>query len=502
MKTQIIQLEHHDDATSTRDKMGWSQTGRILLVWPRKGRILTRQIDLILLLRHAQMLGVQLALATTDPEVKFNANQIGLSVFTTVRQAQFARWKRPQRAQTQPSILDPEKVSKEKTEFDHLVHPQDQLRELPLTARITLFSIAIFAVLCIAAVLFPSAEVKLDPKPQTQQITLSVLAKDGVEQVMVTGIVPIHWVNFTVDGEAHQVSSGVTHIPQDYAVGTVIFTNLTDHQIVVPKGTVVSTQNLDLSYTTDQSITIPAGPGQTASTRITAKEPGEKGNIGVGAIQNVEGTLGLDMTVTNPEALVGGTDVLSPAPSAKDYSDLQAVLIKNLTDEATLIWESKLSPGDQALDNEPRFIRKIDEVFTPAESQPASELFLNLVLEYKMPVVSKEDLASLTRTILDANLPDGYRIIPNTETIESLSSPVWLDDATARWQIKASRMIQPIPNENEAASLIAGLSPRSALTKLGEQVDLASTPIILRHPTWWPLLPFLPFRIELQENTS
>jgi hypothetical protein len=36
MKTQIIQLESHDDIISIRDKMGWSQTSRILLVWPEK----------------------------------------------------------------------------------------------------------------------------------------------------------------------------------------------------------------------------------------------------------------------------------------------------------------------------------------------------------------------------------------------------------------------------------------------------------------------------------
>jgi hypothetical protein len=502
VKTQIIQLEHHDDPTSTRDKMGWSQTGRILLVWPKKGRILTRKIDLILLYRHAQKLGGQLALVTADSEVRFNANQIGLSIFTSVRQAQFARWKRPQKPQTQQSIFDPEEISSRKAKLDEFNPPQKQSHELPLAARITLFSLAILAVLCIAVVILPSAEVKLEPKPQTQQISIPVLAKDGVEQVTVTGTVPIHWVNFTVEGEAHKITSSVTHIPQGFAKGTVIFTNLTDHQIVIPKGISVSNQNLELSYTTDQSSIIPAGPGQSVSTRITATEPGEKGNIGVGEIQNIEGTLGLDMTVTNPEAISGGSDVQSPASSAKDYADLQATLMQNLTDEANLVWASKLSPGDQALDDQPRFIRKIEEVFSPTDPQPASELFLNLMLAYKMPVVSEEDLTSLTRTILDASLPDGYRVIPNSESIEQLTSPVWIDETTARWQIKASRMLQPIPNESQIASLIAGLSPHRAMTKLVEQADLASTPIILRHPSWWPLLPFLPFRIELQENTS
>ena len=66
MKTQILQLESHDDAISTRDKMGWGQTRRVLLIWPARGRVLTRQLDLILLLRHSLTLGVQLALVMDD----------------------------------------------------------------------------------------------------------------------------------------------------------------------------------------------------------------------------------------------------------------------------------------------------------------------------------------------------------------------------------------------------------------------------------------------------
>ena len=77
MKTQIIHLEPHDDIISTRDKMGWGKTRRILLVWPTRGQILTRKLDLQLLLRQAQTAGEQLALVTYDPDVLFNASRAG-----------------------------------------------------------------------------------------------------------------------------------------------------------------------------------------------------------------------------------------------------------------------------------------------------------------------------------------------------------------------------------------------------------------------------------------
>ena len=92
MKTQILQLEPHDDVISARDKMGWGQTARVLLVWPNRGQILTRRVDLELLLRHSRSLGGQLALVTRDPDVRYHAKRIGIHVFKSVRQAQHTRW--------------------------------------------------------------------------------------------------------------------------------------------------------------------------------------------------------------------------------------------------------------------------------------------------------------------------------------------------------------------------------------------------------------------------
>ena len=81
MKTQIIQVSKNDDHVSVCDKMNWSQTGRILLVWPNKWQVLNRRLDLVMVKRHASRLGAQLALVTHDAEVRFIANQVGIPVF-------------------------------------------------------------------------------------------------------------------------------------------------------------------------------------------------------------------------------------------------------------------------------------------------------------------------------------------------------------------------------------------------------------------------------------
>ena len=84
MKTQVIQLDSHDDVTSVRDRMSWAKTERILLVFPRRSRILTRTLDLRLLQRHAATLGAQLAIVARSEELRRVAKASNIPAFTKV----------------------------------------------------------------------------------------------------------------------------------------------------------------------------------------------------------------------------------------------------------------------------------------------------------------------------------------------------------------------------------------------------------------------------------
>ncbi|HJS28344.1 MAG TPA: hypothetical protein VJ768_01890, partial [Anaerolineales bacterium] len=109
MKTQILQLEQHDDVNSIRDKMGWGQTTRTLLVWPPGSRNLHRRLDLLLLQRHCKSLGSQLALVSDNEETRFHARDLSIPVFDTVPEAQNGRWINPRRA---PRKLQPAPATK------------------------------------------------------------------------------------------------------------------------------------------------------------------------------------------------------------------------------------------------------------------------------------------------------------------------------------------------------------------------------------------------------
>ncbi len=506
MKTQIIHLEPHDDIISTRDKMGWGKTRRILLVWPTRGRILTRKLDLQLLLRQAQTAGEQLALVTYDPDVLFNASQLGIPVFESTRQAQDTRWRNPRRRRSWRLKTDKKKtrsISGEDEEpLDEPVslrdtRPQTTAPAMHSAARLTIFTIGVLAFLSIASVLIPSAEIALTPQVKTQEMTINVTASSTADQVYITGLVPIHSVNVIVEGQDRLETTGTILIPERPARGEVRFTNLTNHSVTIPAGTIVSTPGSELRFATDRAGSVPAGPGENLTLPVTALQPGSGSKLAAGRITAIESPLGVSLTVTNPSPTVDGSDLPSPAPSESDRLQLTAQLESDLQHSAISEIEESLAQEDLLLSSIPTLVQTLEKNFKPANFQPASLLSLNLQLEFKSQVTSGDDINSLAASILNANLPSGYTPIPNTMEIEHLTSPTSDETSNFNWSFTARQKIKAQPSEIQAAQLALGITPSEAGERLYNDLPLATQPEIFLRPSWWPRLPFIPFRVSV-----
>src|SRR5512140_256141 len=92
MKTQVIELEPHDDVISVRDKMAWAKTERIILVIPRQTHLHSRRLDLLHLQRHASTLGAQLAIVTGVEDIQKIAGELGIPFFSKLSNAKKKTW--------------------------------------------------------------------------------------------------------------------------------------------------------------------------------------------------------------------------------------------------------------------------------------------------------------------------------------------------------------------------------------------------------------------------
>lgn len=506
MKTYILRLDAHDDIISARDKMNWGKAERILLVWPERGRVLNRRLDLLLLQRHCKALGAQLAVVSRDREVRYHAPRLGIPVFKSLRKAQGAVWRVPRRFRKgeTPPIAQPGTDTRPlNSDIPIPSHATSRLPErperpkpLPALIRLAAFTIAVLAFLSIAAVLLPQAELGLRPETRTQQATIRVQASPDFQTIDLSGQAPAGWATVIVEGRESVAVSGSISIPDKPAIGHVRFTNLTDRVVEIPEETVVRTlESESIRFIVTQSGSVPGAPGESISLPVRCLTPGMEGNLPANRLVAIEGLLGTQLSVTNPFATNHGSERQAPAPTQEDREQLSAQLQRSLRRTALAELQGNLAEGDLMIPTSLKLVEVLEETFQPADTEPADHLELNMRLGFQALVVPGEEIESLALAVLDANMPAGFTSSGQGAEIENLNRPVYRADALIVWDMGAKRRIQAEIHEPAVLQLALGQTPEQAKANLAAIIPLAAPAQIRLTPEWWPRLPVLPFRI-------
>lgn len=506
MKTQILRLDPHDDVISTRDKMNWGQTGRILLLWPEHGRVLRRRVDLVLLHRHSNSLGAQLALVTNDPLVRFHAHYLAIPVFKNLRQAQSAHWRvdRQHRVrQATKFVARPLLTSEALEELRQGAHPPTPAWLSKPFARLGFFGLGVIALLALAAVLLPGAEVSLTPETQSQQLTITVRADPDQQDINYSGIVPARPISVIVEGRDSIEASGVDQVADKPSTGNVVFTNLSDQPVKIPVGLVVrSVSDPSVRFATIEAVEVAAGPGITTTLAVRAVTPGKGSNLPAGSLNAIEGDFGLILAATNPAPTAGGTERTLPVPTIQDRKRLYEKLETALRTSALNEVQSQLAPDDLLFTPTLTITKVLDETYTPSSDQPSEQLQLNLRLEFQILSVFRSDLENLAVVLLDTNLPNGFVPVPGDIVLRQDSPPIMEDGSIASWRVTAVRDLKADIQPAQVTNLLLGIPPDQAVARLSAALPMEAPPVIRLTPHWWPRLPVLPFRIVINENLS
>jgi len=501
VKTYIIQLESHDDVISVRDKMGWSKAPRILLIWPRRGNVLGRQVDLTLLQRRAASLGAQLGVVTRQEAVMAYAQELGIPVFRGARQAQQSRWRRPRGharrldwRKGQRAFVPPDELRLQRAAFK---------TETPRPGwlRLSAFAVGVLAVLALMAFFLPSAQVRLAPALRPQELTLDVWADPTIPVANPSGGMPAREISVVVEGSEQAPSTGSTSLPGRTADGRVVFTNLTAGSVDIPAETVVVTLDVPaVRFATTRAVTLEPGSGSTVEAPVRALTPGSAGNVEAGQVQALEGNTGLSVTVTNPTAIDGGTDQSGLAPTAKDYEGLYEKMLAALNVDAVEELTQQLNGVDALLPETVQVKRVLEAVREPEPGQPGDYARLRLRVEYTGWTIQPADLEQVAQTALEVDRPQNYQVVDGSLVIEQLSQPVMDENGRVRWQVKASRSLRAQWTDAQVAQALAGRSRGDAAEWLSSVLELAEAPQIQMSPNWWQRMPFLAFRIGVKSQ--
>ena len=495
MKTQIITLESHDDLISVRDRMSWAKTPRILLVWPKYEKVALRQVDLKVLQRHALALGAQLGLVTRARRARQDAEALKIPVFESTGQAQRLAWPKPRRRRFKTGA--PRQDLREQRERLSGGAEKEQWQAHPL-ARIGAFLVGVSSVLVLVALFIPRAQVILQPKSKIQSVVLPVTASPSIKSVFITGNIPAREKRVSVDGSQTVTVTGEGVTPQSKAEGNVIFRNLTQQSVAVPAGTVVKTSNNTRFLTTNTS-QVDAGVGKMLEVPVEAVEGGLAGNVEAEAINIVEGSLGLSLSVTNPKATSGGREIPSVQASDADRERAKNQLMKTLESEARQNLGNEIGSGDVLLEDSFAVSQILSEVYDPPAGAASTKLTLTMQVEFSEFYASAQDLTQLASLALNASLPAGFRAAADSEklTLNLVTKPTANKDGSTYWTVRAERRVVQQINSSQVTQLIQGIRSQHVKTVLERNLPLERSPQVSLSPSWWPWLPIVPFRISV-----
>ncbi len=494
MKTQVIQLFIHDDMISIRDRMGWAKTPRILLIWPRRGKVGVRPLDLTLLRRHAESLGAELGLVTRNSEIRTVARALNISVFSDAKNAQKKRWL--ERRSSHPARrfprVDLRTVRRNLPSIDLFTFGANPIR------RVLIFAIGVLAVLAVVLVFVPSAEIQITLPDQNQILTIPVSSEPEIESVQISGVVPQRSLTLSVDGQDTVLASGIAILPDKTARGEVLLMNLSEAAIRVPPGTVLLTRaDPPIPFVTTKRADVLPGKGSTIRVPVLAVAPGVSGNVGTGSITLLESPQGLQLAVTNPEPTSGGTQSEVVLATDQDRGNLRKRLLSELSRQAQTRFSDQISSGDVMFPATFAQTRVLSEIFDPPDGKPGEKLTLSLRVEYKMAYSAYTDLHLLAERVLNASLPAGYMATSQQIDLKTVSAFTQTQDVVY-WHMRIERKMRPVLAASRVISIVLGKSVKNAGEELTTTFGLVQSPQISILPGWWPWLPSLPIRIVVK----
>jgi hypothetical protein len=493
LKTKIITLESHDDLISVRDQLSWAKTPRILLVWPKYEKVTLRILDLKVLQRHADSLGAQLGLVTRRLKVRRDAESLGIPVFRSSSEAQRKEWAQPApRTQRIPNA-----PRKDLRQMRDLAYPKEPAWRTSLPGRVIVFTLGVFAVLILAAVFIPRAVVTLHPATQTQKVVIPIKASEATDAVSITGAIPARKLAVQVETTQTLALTNMIPVPKSKAQGIARFTNLTQKEVNIPKGTVIATAGDPSVRFVTVTSTLFGTDNKFVDVRIEAEQAGASGNIPAGAINTVDGVLGLSLTVTNPGATTGGVDVQETGATDGDHAKLREATLDNLQRVAESKLRAQVASGDLLLMDTFELVNVVEEKFEPAVGQPGKTLSLTMQADFSARTISSADLNQLALFALNSSAPNDFEPV-DTAVFQTLGSPVTDSTGVTRFEIEATRTLIQKMNTLEVFPIVRGRYPEAVKDELVKNLSLRQRPEIVITPSWWKWMPLIPFNVSVE----
>jgi len=494
----VIHLQENDDWAVLRGQLRHAPEKRVIIDLPWDARLLVRPLDVDLVLREAERLGLHVAVVSSDPERRAMLRQAGLPAFATLERAEASSWARKKL----PSAEPPPRAWWEEP---LPLWPPPGRRFMPRWARHArrglqaLVFIATIAFLLLSAyVVVPQASITMTPDQQTVQVIVPVSVSTDPEQGVDVnaGVIPARQVGDYFEGYLQVETTGLAPFSAGRATGTVLFTNLLGQDVSVPAGTTVRTSagSFPVRFATTATVVVPAFGQATAP--VEALQEGLVGNVRSNQINQIEGFLAFSLRVTNPEATSGGATQDVRAVSEEDRQRAQALLIDQLLDEARTGLQVYLEGPSQFLLDESLTVQAMEVSFDRFLYERADRLGVHMRLLVTALVVDGDDAEAVAYAALTRRIPAGYRLISADFEMGEVAEES--SGAGLTFFVTATGRIAAEIDTGYVREAVVGRPLAEAVERLSADLPVSRAVRVTVWPDWLERMPLLPLRIDTE----
>lgn len=495
MKTQIIQIEPFDSLESLIDRIESTDTARVLLLDHSDNDITRSEVKTNRLIRSCQSSGKQIGLVTENKHTFSLWKERGFPVFPDVVTAEQETWGTVRFSEMQTLVQE---LTGQNGKLPHLEKPS-QGKPLPQPVRKLIFSIAILAVVILAAVIFPSTSITIYlPRTEAEEV-YQVRVSEKYTETGISGQIPAvaHRENYSLVKSIPASGTGI--FPVERAGGQVEFRNLTEQKVVIPKGTRVSTGGVDpILFVTLEECVLDGRVNARITVNVQAVQPGTGGNVPAEAVKQVEDALGVRVLVDNPEAFNGGTDVEKSVPTAGD----RAALIKQVEEErekyVTEKIQSTIGLQQYLVTGSFTVLDGAQENFYPQEGEPGENLTLEVSGTARVLVVNQAEILAYIQDIADADPNRSRQVLSDSIQIEKIRENGQQGAGTYLLDVVTRQTTIPRIRLSDWSYSLTGKPVSEAINILNARLDTARSSTVQNHPSWWPWTAMIPMRITVE----
>jgi len=476
-KSEILHLEVDDEITTVRAKLEKAGAGRVVLVVPPGCQVFDSLLDFKLLQRYADSLALEVALVTRSTKLRVLARQVGFPIFISARRAQKkGRWRRPETTRTWQRRLS--------------------LGERAFAAFI--FLLALSAVAACALLIVPSAEITLALANQTVDASVPIQADPELETINYqTGEIPARVVQALVGGTAQIPVTGAKDAPDEPARGKVLFVNSINQPVTVPQGTVVATSTgTTIRFTTIVEVTVMGMVGATAEAEVVAVDPGPGGNVRANLINMIEGPLSLQVRVTNPESLQGGSVKQVGMVTAADQERLKSILVQQLQQAAYPRLSEQVEEGEFLPAESIAMDHIVRDVYDKAVGEQTDVVTLEMEVMFRGIAIREEDAYAVVRAALEVLGQEGFALVGQS-LLYQRGGVTAVRNGRVSFVMKGSGSVRAEIDEKAIKEAIRGRPLDWAEEYLTQALRLERPPLIEVTPTWPGRIPWFGFRIHI-----